>query len=266
MIKEIIKNYKDNKRCVYNEPSIDIYDEQYYKSQCGGFEIFNCSQGVELDDVREYALNLCPLQSDYFVLDSGCGRGELVLALSRLGLYRAVGIDLSQDSVNLSSQTCSQQINDGQVTIQKMSATELEFSDDTFDVIYMTDIVEHLSDLNLEKAISEAYRVLKPGGSLVVHTLPTVNFKLYGQYIAKFYFRLRGLEWATFTTKEEVQFGHVNIQSKSSLESYLHKSFLQKNTRVFYAPVNSDSLVKKVVSLFGLWTTMSPHLWAIARK
>jgi ubiquinone/menaquinone biosynthesis C-methylase UbiE len=266
MIKEIIKNYKHNKRCVYNEPPIDIYDEKYYKSQCGGFEIFNCSQGVELDDVREYALNLCPLLPNYGVLDTGCGRGELVLALSRLGLRQVVGIDLSQDSVNLSSQICNQQISNGQISIQKMSATELEFSDATFDVIYMTDIVEHLSDLNLKKAISEAYRVLKPGGSLVIHTLPTVNFKLYGQYIAKSYFRLRALEWATFTAKEEVQFGHVNIQSKSSLESYLYRSFLRKDTRVFYAPVNSQGLVKKVVSLLGLWTIMSPHLWAVAKK
>jgi ubiquinone/menaquinone biosynthesis C-methylase UbiE len=188
------------------------------------------------------------------------------LHFAQLGLHHVQGIDLSQDSVDISCQTCDRQIKTGQVAIQKMSATELEFNDDTFDVVYMTDIVEHLNNLNLAKAISEAYRVLKPGGELIIHTSPTVNFKLYGQYITKSFFRLKGLEWATYTTKEEVKFGHVNIQSKSSLESYLLQSFSRKNTRVFYAPVNSDSVVKKIVAIFGLWTIMSPHLWAIARK
>jgi 2-polyprenyl-3-methyl-5-hydroxy-6-metoxy-1,4-benzoquinol methylase len=266
MLDKIIKNYKDNKQHIYEEPPIDIYDEQYYKTQCGGFELFNCSQGTELDDLREYALNLCPLLVNYVALDIGCGRGELVFTLAQLGLHRVVGIDLSQDSVDISCQTCEQQIKNGQTIIQKMSATDLEFNDTTFDIVYMTDIVEHLSDLNLKKAICEAHRVLKPGGRLIIHTLPTVNFKLYGQYITKLFFQLKGLEWATYTTREEVKFGHVNIQSKESLKSYLSQSFLQKNIRVFYAPVNSNSILKKLVAFLGLWTIMSPHLWAVARK
>ncbi len=266
MLDKIIKNYKDNIRCIYEEPPIDIYDEEYYKTQCGGCEVFNSSQGAELDDLREYALNLCPLHVNYVALDIGCGRGELVFALARLGLHYVVGIDLSQDSVNISCQVCEQQIRNGQAIIRKMSATELEFNDETFDVVYMTDIVEHLDNFNLKKAISEAYRVLKPGGILIIHTLPTVNFKLYGQYITKFFFQLKGLEWATYTAKEEVKFGHINIQSKASLQSYLLQSFSHKKTQVFYAPVNSDSVLKKLVSLLGLWTVMSPHLWAIARK
>jgi 2-polyprenyl-3-methyl-5-hydroxy-6-metoxy-1,4-benzoquinol methylase len=128
MLDKIIKNYKDNTRRIYEEPPIDIYDEEYYKAQCGGFELFNCSQGTELDDLRKYALNLCSLQPNYIALDIGCGRGELVFALAQLGLHHVVGIDLSQDSVDISCQTCDQPIKTGQVAIQKMSATELEFN------------------------------------------------------------------------------------------------------------------------------------------
>jgi ubiquinone/menaquinone biosynthesis C-methylase UbiE len=266
MIEEIIKNYKNNKRCVYNEPSINIYDEQYYKAQCGGFETFNCSKGRELDDVRAYVLKLCSLKPSYTALDIGCGRGELLFALANQELNHIVGIDLSQDSINLSSQTCQQQIHNRQVMVKKMSATQLEFDDDIFDIAFMTDLVEHLSEANLKQSIAEAYRVLKPGGHLVIHTLPTVNFKLYGQYIAKLYFRKKGVDWATPTSKEEISFGHINIQSRSSLKSYIYQSFSPKKTKVFYAPVNSGSFLKKLITLLGFWTIMSPHLWAIARK
>lgn len=263
---EIIKNYENNKRMVYEEPPVEIYDEDYFKKQCGGHEIFNSSCGTELDDVRRYVLELFQVNDRCAAIDIGCGRGELVYALVAKGVQYVAGIDLSQDAVSIASKTCEQHIRDGQVTIQKMSATQLYFADNTFDVAYMTDIVEHLSDANLKQAISEAHRILKPGGRLIIHTLPTVNFKIYGQYITKYYFHLTGKEWFTPTGKEEVVFGHVNIQSQASLETYLQYCFESKKTKVFYAPVNSGGLLKKVVSLFGAWKFMSPHLWAIAIK
>ncbi|GFE68198.1 class I SAM-dependent methyltransferase [Chroococcus sp. FPU101] len=263
---EFIKNYQDNKRRIYQEPSIDIYNEEYYTKECGGSEIFKLSQGSELDDVRSYVLKLCSLKPGDTAIDIGCGRGELLFALANHELHHVVGIDLSQESVNLSLQTCQQQIAQGQVTVKNMSATQLEFDNNTFDIAFMTDLVEHLSDANLRQAISEAYRVLKPGGTLIIHTLPTINFKLYGQYITKYYFRLKSIDWPTPTTKEEIVFGHINIQSKSSLKLYLHQSFLSNDIQVFYAPVNPNGLLKKLITLLGLWSIMSPHLWAIAKK
>lgn len=263
---EIIKNFYDNKRRIYDEPSIEIYDDQYFKSSCGGFDLFHISQGKILDDVRKYILDLRPLKKHYSALDIGCGRGELVFGLAEQGLAYVVGIDLSEDAIRLAQQTCSNEIKSNQVAIQKMSATQLDFANETFDIAYMTDIVEHLSDQNLKKAISEAYRILKPGGCLIVHTLPTVNFKLYGQYLTKYYFNLKGKQRWTPTAKEEVSLGHINIQSKDSLESCLQESFQSSRIQVFYGPVNPNGYLKKIVSMLNLWTIISPHLWAIATK
>lgn len=263
---EIIKNYNDNKRHIYEEPPITIYDEEYYTHQCGGFEIFVNSGGKELDDSRQRVLDLYPVQQNFSALDIGCGRGELVFALAEQGLHYVAGIDLSEDAIHFAQQTCELNATGEQVYIQKMSATELEFEDNTFDVAYMTDIVEHLSDENLKKAVSEAYRVLKPGGVLVIHTLPTVNFKICGQYLMKYYLRLRGEDWWTPTSKEEVSGGHINIHSRESLAAYLHHSFTVKNSNVFYGPVNPGGTLKKLVGWLGVWTIMSSHLWAIAIK
>lgn len=263
---EIIQNYRDNVRNIYEEPEISIYNEDYFKKQCGGFEAFNLTNGKELDGSRQFVLNLQPLQAHYSALDIGCGRGELVYALARLGLRQVVGIDISEDSVRISKEVCAKQISEDQVKIQKMSAINLEFDDTLFDIIYMTDVVEHLSDSNLRLAIAEAYRVLKPGGQLVIHTLPTVNYKLYGQYLTKYYLKLQGRHWWTPTAKEESLLGHVNIQSKISLESYIYQLFKPENTNVFYASVNSKTFLKRIVGYMGLWKIMSPHLWAVATK
>jgi ubiquinone/menaquinone biosynthesis C-methylase UbiE len=263
---EIIKNYQDNKRFVYEEPPITIYDGEYYTKQCGGFETFLDSGGQELDDSRQRVLDLCKVDPSFSALDIGCGRGELVFALADLGLTYVEGIDLSEDAIHFAQQTCENKSFKGKVNVQLMSATQLEFADNTFDVAYMTDIVEHLSDENLKLAVSEAYRVLKPGGVLVIHTLPTVNFKLYGQYLMKYYMRLRGQDWWTPTSKEEISGGHINIHSRESLRDYLLCSFSPKTTKVFYGPVNPHSLLKKIASFFGIWVIMSSHLWATAVK
>jgi SAM-dependent methyltransferase len=47
-------------------------------------------------------------------------------------------------------------------------ATRLDFKDDTFDLVTMFDVLEHVPDH--ERAVAEARRVLKPGGHLIVST------------------------------------------------------------------------------------------------
>lgn len=253
---EIVRSYKDNIRRVYPEPSVGIYNK-------GGYENLDPQQ---LKDKTRYMLSLRPLQLGYHVLDIGCGNGEMVMTLARLGLQYVVGVDVSQDSIDICKGKSASQVTQGQNVFKRMSATDLKFDDAVFDVVYMADMVEHLSDANLRKAIAEAHRVLKPGGHLLIHTAPTVNYKLCGQYIAKYYFGLQGRSWLTLTSREEAALGHVNIQSQSSLKSYLCGSFRPNQVKAFYGPVNPKGALKKLISLLGLWPLLSYHLWAVARK
>ena len=130
----------------------------------------------------------------------------------------------------------------------------------------MADIVEHLSDENLTRTIAQVFRVLKPGGRCIVLTEPTVLYKKIGQYFVKDYFSKKGTEWLAPTILEESLITHINIQSKASLSGYLTGSFGKDKVRVFYAPINSEGKLKRIVSAMRLWCIFSPHLWAIAKK
>ena len=46
------------------------------------------------------------------------------------------------------------------------SMTELPFADSTFDAVYATESLEHA--VEIERAVDEMCRVLKPGGKLVI--------------------------------------------------------------------------------------------------
>jgi ubiquinone/menaquinone biosynthesis C-methylase UbiE len=254
--KEIYKNYEDNARRIYPEPPLEIYNRvNYGHLDCG-----------ILKDKISYMINLCPLRPEFAVIDIGSGTGDMVFALAEKGLSRVVGVDASQDAIEIAEEKIDKVAYPAQIEFKRMSATSLELEDNQFDLAYMADIVEHLDDGNLRQAISEAHRILKPGGRLVIHTAPTVNYKRFGQYFAKYYFDKRGIPWLTPTAKEESSLGHVNIQSKASLKNYLFEHFSVKQVQVFHGPVNRNGTLKKVVSMTGLWPLISPHLWAIANK
>ena len=70
--------------------------------------------------------------------------------------------------------------------IHKMNATCIPFSDNSFGLIYSSNVLEHVSDINL--ALEEMRRVLKADGKML-HIVPTVTWKitqLLGYYPAKF--------------------------------------------------------------------------------
>lgn len=54
----------------------------------------------------------------------------------------------------------------GNIQVKEMDLTELTFLDNNFDFIYCAHVLEHIPDDI--KAISELYRVLKPGGTAVL--------------------------------------------------------------------------------------------------
>jgi len=58
------------------------------------------------------------------------------------------------------------------VQVCMADATELPFADETFDRATLLDVVEHLFPWQLDLAMREVRRVLKPDGFAVIHTVP----------------------------------------------------------------------------------------------
>lgn len=113
------------------------------------------------------------------VLEVGCGDGRITLALS--GECSAiVGVDLSDKLIA----QAQKRIQDGATNIefQVMDAERLTFADESFDVILFPWVLQMVSDS--ARALSEAHRVLKPGGRLMVIGL--LSHADYDDLIAKF--------------------------------------------------------------------------------
>jgi len=97
------------------------------------------------------------------VLDVGSGNGYVLsyYARERAQVY---GVDITQAAITLCRQRFAFAGLQGGFTVG--SAEDLPFPDDTFDCVCSMGVLHHTPDT--ERAVAEVYRVLKPGGRLIV--------------------------------------------------------------------------------------------------
>ena len=101
------------------------------------------------------------------VLDVGCGGGRTVAKLAAAAhAGKVVGIDYSAASVDAARRTNRESIAAGCVTIEEASVQALPFANRTFDLI--TAVETHFWWQDLAAGMRECYRVLKPGGRMLV--------------------------------------------------------------------------------------------------
>jgi len=97
------------------------------------------------------------------IVDIGCGDGEAAgVALAASPGHRLVGIDWSADAL---SQAKARGLTLVRAAVDGIT---LPLRTGTADVVIMSELIEHLVDT--DSALDEAWRVLKPGGSLLLST------------------------------------------------------------------------------------------------
>ena len=154
--------------------SADQYDHVWIKDTWGWDtpDEFIRSQGRNLRPRIRYALRIANLSAGMTVLDVGCGRGEVVLFCARNGIH-ALGVDYSKEAIAIAQKAKATYDSEQQNRMKFIcdDIEKIEFNE-SFDRIFMLDLIEHLHDWELSKLFKVCGRLLKPNGFLVIHTLP----------------------------------------------------------------------------------------------
>ena len=125
------------------------------------------AMNIEHSSLTDWGLQHISLEEHYTVLDVGCGGGRTIHKLAGIAARGKVyGIDLSEESVMVSSRTNQQLIRMGRAEIRRGSVSSLPFSDSTFDLV--TAVETHYFWPDLVAGMQEILRVLKPGGNLMI--------------------------------------------------------------------------------------------------
>jgi 2-polyprenyl-3-methyl-5-hydroxy-6-metoxy-1,4-benzoquinol methylase len=147
--------------------------------------------------------------SGWRILDIGCGVGILGSEMKKRGSV-VEGVDISAASVD-----AAKKVIDG-AHVSDIQNEKLPFDDASFDVAVCTEVVEHL--LFPENVMSEAHRVLKPGGFVII---TTPNFLVWSNRLRMLFGRF------DYTETGFLDRGHVHFFTEGSLSHMLGNAGLR---------------------------------------
>lgn len=124
----------------------------------------------------ERILDSLHLRGDESVLDMGCGRGAVLTAVARrLTTGRVTGVDIwsttdqSGNAKDVTLRNASLEGVSDRVSIETGDMRALPFPDATFDLVVSSLAIPNISsNADRKQAIIEGFRVLKPGGRMVI--------------------------------------------------------------------------------------------------
>ncbi len=104
------------------------------------------------------------------MLDIGTGPGHIpILVCERVGDAQVVAIDLADRMLTAARRNVAASPFGSRIELLKADAKGLEFPDDSFDVVFSNTILHHVP--TPVALLSEARRVLRPGGVLLIRDL-----------------------------------------------------------------------------------------------
>jgi ubiquinone/menaquinone biosynthesis C-methylase UbiE len=128
-------------------------------------------ENYSYEEKREFRYSLQDYMHDVFqfesftgkrVLEIGCGAGIDSAEFARNGAI-VTSTDFTERSVQAAKELLAEA--NLPVNVVQADATNLQFEDNSFDCVYSFGVLHHIPDV--EKALAEIKRVLKPGGQVM---------------------------------------------------------------------------------------------------
>lgn len=149
------------------------------------YDFLNHFLSLNIDKVwRKKVVRILKLKKPERILDVATGTGDLAIASLKSNPKRIDGIDISEGMLEVGKKKIISKGHDKTIFLQKGDAENIPFDDNTFDAITVAFGVRNFE--NLDKGLSEMYRVLKPGGICLVLEFTMPQYfpvkQLYGFY------------------------------------------------------------------------------------
>jgi demethylmenaquinone methyltransferase / 2-methoxy-6-polyprenyl-1,4-benzoquinol methylase len=155
----------------------------------GRYDFFNrlLSFGIDIR-WRKKALKNLEVLSINHMLDVATGTADVaIMAYKKLHPKQITGIDISEGMLTGGRHKIAKLGLDAVIDLQQGDSETIKFADNTFDAVTVAFGVRNFE--NLYKGLAEIYRVLKPGGKLVVLEFTNPNNsiikKLYRWYTGR---------------------------------------------------------------------------------
>lgn len=161
------------------------------------------------------------------VLELGCGNGLLWMN-NQESINETLSITLSDFSEGM-LQSAKQNINNKNIKYQVIDIQDIPYENESFDIIISRHMLYHVPDI--DKALTEVKRVLKPGGKFYVSTNGKEHMQKLGVLVADY--------------DKNIDFDLQKLANKFGIEN--GDTFLKKHfSNVFLEEFNGQIVVDKV--------------------
>lgn len=121
-----------------------------------------------------------------YVLDEACGTADFSIAAIKQGALKVVGIDITENMVDIGRAKVAKEGMSDRIELIIADGEDLPFEDESFDAVTIAFGIRNYE--HKELGLKEMYRVLKPGGKVVILELSVPKHAPMRQ-IYMFYFK-----------------------------------------------------------------------------
>ena len=205
-----------NRKIVYEHDAVPIgYYDKIYKKQRGLQSKWHHQKFNLIKD---------KIKRNSYHLDFGCSSGTFIGSLNPT--IKSIGVDIAKDQIKYAKQNYNSKNKSF-----KNCKLPLPFKNDYFDVITIIEIVEHCDNKENKRILNELYRVLKPGGILI---LTTPNYSSLWPILEKIVSIVGPIDYRD---------QHINRFNKKKLYKFIsQKPFksIKINSFIYFAPFFSN--------------------------
>jgi SAM-dependent methyltransferase len=185
------------------------------------------------------------------VLCIGCGTGQECHSIRELGAKKVIGVDLASELVKIARRDFAD------IDFHVMDMEKLQFPRNFFDVIYSSLTIHYLKDWG--KALAEAHRVLKPGGTFLFSTHHPVK---WGAQIERSHKGKKFLMGYEILKKEN----HCTVFGDYFKTRKIYDTWFEDFTVVFYHKPISKIVREIIQSGFQMADMVEPKAIARVKK
>ena len=216
-----------------------------FDSIAGRYDFLNHFLSLGIDIIwRKIAVREIAKINPELILDIATGTGDLAIEVSRLKPTKIIGVDISNNMLDVGRKKMKDKSLDKVIDMQYGDSENLYFKDNSFDAVTAGFGVRNFENLN--KGLSEMYRVMKVGGKLAIlepAEPTTFPFKqLYGLYF-KFILPFVG----NFFSKDDFAYSYLP-ESVAAFPS--RTAFIKEMEKVGFKDSKFRSLTFGIAALY----------------
>jgi len=167
------------------------------------------------------AFQMLPKLKKPYILDAGCGSGSPTIELAKLSDGEIIGIDIDQSKLDRLNRKIEEEGFLGRVKTVKCSLLEMDFPDESFDIIWAEGSIRIIG---FEQSLKKCKQLLKPKGYLVIHGAINIisneleKLNSWGYKLVDYFSLPEDAWWTEFYEPLEIRIKELYVEYKKNYE------------------------------------------------